>query len=391
MKKALLLLFSAAALTACAPRHTLTGRIEGLTNDTLIVQSCAIEDMPLLASDSDERIAYDTIISAKGKLVYDIAVERPTAITIKPLQTGMRIPGGSRRFGSVSDIHLFLDRAEHTRIRAAVDSIYVNYSLSGSELNAAWSRYRKELLPLQIQATRLLLRLDRVEPGPKEDSIMLQYRGLQQKIAETATAFIRSNPDRLLSGYLFTAVPADSTAHYRERLGEKVRHSAFGPLIDHVVQRTGASRMRREAKARIKAGAEAPDFTLERAGGGTFTLSSLRGKYVVLDFWGSWCGWCIKGFPEMKKVYARHKGSLEIVGIACNDTPEKWLAAISEHALPWINVLNPAGARPTEDIAVGYAVDGFPTKIIIDPEGRFVDSYTGEVPAFYEKLAELLK
>ena len=48
----------------------------------------------------------------------------------------------------------------------------------------------------------------------------------------------------------------------------------------------------------IRAGVQAPDFTAKKVDGTTFTLSSLQGKYVVLDFWGSWCKWCIKGFPK---------------------------------------------------------------------------------------------
>ena len=59
----------------------------------------------------------------------------------------------------------------------------------------------------------------------------------------------------------------------------------------------------------IAAGVKAPDFTAQKVDGKSFTLSSLQGKYVVLDFWGSWCRWCIKGFPDMKEAYAKHKGN----------------------------------------------------------------------------------
>ena len=58
------------------------------------------------------------------------------------------------------------------------------------------------------------------------------------------------------------------------------------------------------ASQSIAEGQMAPDFTLKDLQGNDLSLSSLRGKYVVLDFWGSWCGWCIKGIPDMKKYYA---------------------------------------------------------------------------------------
>ena len=62
-------------------------------------------------------------------------------------------------------------------------------------------------------------------------------------------------------------------------------------------------------------GIEAPDFTLNDLNGKPLTLSSLRGKYVILDFWGSWCGWCIKGIPQMKEYYQKYAGKFEILGI----------------------------------------------------------------------------
>ena len=74
-------------------------------------------------------------------------------------------------------------------------------------------------------------------------------------------------------------------------------------------------------------GIEAPDFTLNDLNGKPLTLSSLRGKYVILDFWGSWCGWCIKGIPQMKEYYQKYAGKFEILGIDCNDTEEKWKGA----------------------------------------------------------------
>ncbi len=132
-------------------------------------------------------------------------------------------------------------------------------------------------------------------------------------------------------------------------------------------------------------GVEAQDFTLNDLDGKPFTLSSLRGKYVVLDFWGSWCGWCIKGFPEMKEYYAKYPGKFEIVGVDCNDTEEKWKKAVADNELPWIQVFLPKDGTVVSD----YAVMGFPTKILIGPDGKIVKTYLGETPKFYEKLDEL--
>ena len=137
----------------------------------------------------------------------------------------------------------------------------------------------------------------------------------------------------------------------------------------------------------IVEGAQAPDFSAMKTDGSIFTLSSLQGKYVVLDFWGSWCKWCIKGIPDMKEAYAKHKGKVEFVGIACRDTEEKWKAATAKYELPWISVLNPAA----NDLVKVYAVQGFPTKIVIDPKGNIAKIVLGEDPAFYTYLDGVLK
>ena len=133
----------------------------------------------------------------------------------------------------------------------------------------------------------------------------------------------------------------------------------------------------------------APDFELPNLQGTTTKLSSLRGKYVVLDFWGSWCIWCIRGIPHMKEAYAKYKDKMEILGVDCRDTEEKWRAAVDEHQLPWLQVRCPNEQLQT--IAAQYGIEGFPTKIVIDPQGKIAKIIVGEDPAFYTYLAELFK
>ena len=137
----------------------------------------------------------------------------------------------------------------------------------------------------------------------------------------------------------------------------------------------------------IVEGAKAPDFSAMKTDGSVFTLSSLQGKYVVLDFWGSWCKWCIKGIPDMKAAYAKHKGKVEFVGIACRDTEEKWKAATEKYEIPWISVLNPAA----DNLIKVYEIQGFPTKMVLDPQGKIIKIVLGEDPAIYTYLDEVLK
>ena len=132
-------------------------------------------------------------------------------------------------------------------------------------------------------------------------------------------------------------------------------------------------------------GTEAPDFTLNDLSGKPLTLSSLRGKYVILDFWGSWCVWCIKGIPQMKEYYQKYAGKFEILGIDCNDSEEKWKAAVEKYELPWLHVYNTRDSKVLQQ----YDIEGFPTKIIVGPDGKIVKAIIGEDPAFYTLLDQL--
>lgn len=131
----------------------------------------------------------------------------------------------------------------------------------------------------------------------------------------------------------------------------------------------------------------APDFELSDLQGNPLKLSSLRGRYVVLDFWGSWCIWCIRGIPKMKEAYTKYKDKMDILGIDCRDSEEKWKAAVEEHQLPWLQVRCPD--EQLQALAQKYGVEGFPTKVIVDPEGKIIRTVVGEDPTFYTFLDEL--
>ena len=198
--------------------------------------------------------------------------------------------------------------------------------------------------------------------------------------------YIRQHPDEDVSVYL-----AAQTGTYMEEalglLSDKAKNGILGGFYQYMDAMMQKEKALEEAEAKIKEGAEAPDFTLNDLQGKPLALSSLRGKYVVLDFWGSWCGWCIKGIPDMKKYYEKYKGKMEILGIDCRDTEEKWKAAVEKHELPWLHVRN----EGNPDVSILYAIQGYPTKIVVDPEGKIAKIVVGEDPAFYEYLDELFK
>lgn len=145
--------------------------------------------------------------------------------------------------------------------------------------------------------------------------------------------------------------------------------------------------METDSPANEEKGNLAPDFTLNDINGKPFELSSLRGKHVVLDFWGSWCVWCIRGIPKMKEYYAKYAGKFEIVGIDCQDSQEDWKETVKAQQMPWLHVYMPDDSPLLQT----YQIQGFPTKVIIAPDGTIIQTFIGESEEFYMMLDSLFQ
>ena len=161
----------------------------------------------------------------------------------------------------------------------------------------------------------------------------------------------------------------------------KTARLAYGPLEEAKLKHDSEE----DSARKQAAGVEAPDFTLNDINGQPLSLSSLRGKYVLLDFWGSWCTWCKEGFPQMREQYLKYKDQFVILGIDCRDTQETWRQTVRDFQLPWLHVYCPNDT----DLFEKYGILGFPTKILVGPDGRIIKSFTGEDPHYYSLIDEL--
>ena len=115
----------------------------------------------------------------------------------------------------------------------------------------------------------------------------------------------------------------------------------------------------------------APDINLIDVDGKAFSLSSLRGKWVLLEFWSSTCGPAVSQFPAMKKIYDKYKDHMEIVGVDCEDDEDDWKSAVTvTHKLPWLNVAGDL-AGP-ESLVNLYGETATPAFFLIAPSGKLV-------------------
>lgn len=127
-----------------------------------------------------------------------------------------------------------------------------------------------------------------------------------------------------------------------------------------------------DPKVALRPGAKAPDFTGETLSGGELSLSDLSGKYVMIDFWGTWCGPCLDALPVIKEAYERYAGeNFEIIGIANEPSLERFEQFIEREHIPWPQI--PEVYEENDEIQELYFVNSYPTYYLVNPEGEIVE------------------
>ena len=135
-----------------------------------------------------------------------------------------------------------------------------------------------------------------------------------------------------------------------------------------------------ERQSLLTPGTVAPDFTAEAFGGGETKLSNYRGKVVILDFWATWCGPCMKSMPHIEKVYQSIKGQDVVVLALCvlddKKAYEEWVPA-NRSKFTFNFAFDPAGRADKNIASTLYKVSGIPTTYIIDKDGKVVEAIVG--------------
>ena len=135
------------------------------------------------------------------------------------------------------------------------------------------------------------------------------------------------------------------------------------------------------ALERTPAGPVAADFVLKTLDGKTVSLSSLRGKPILLNFWATWCGWCVKEMPDMARLQREMGDSIQIVGVDYKEDAPKVERFMLSKKYDWLILLDSEGT-----VAQTYDVGGFPTSFFINTYGEVVSKKVGAIP--YDVMKE---
>lgn len=144
----------------------------------------------------------------------------------------------------------------------------------------------------------------------------------------------------------------------------------------------------------LQAGTVAPDISLKTIDGKQFSLKSLRGKYVVLDFWASWCPDCRKDAPNIVALYDKfHKKGVEFVGVSFDNNAESWKNGVQKLGIKYTQVSDLQRMNESP-VAKTYRIKWIPTVYVIDPQGKVVlatvmsDKVSAYLTSVYPDCAE---
>lgn len=383
------ILLLATLVTSCNNKYNLTGTIEGIGNDTIFVEYLPISQFYIM-----DEFNRDTIISNNDKFIFNSISDEPIMTFMFAKKSGFTRVDGSPYFPRHNYIVLLIKPNDQIILKGRLHDYYLGYEAKGSDFNQQYSQLRDGYIEEISQVAKIELQIDTLmsNNGDKEliNNLFQERNRINSIASEIQLDYIKNNWDKELSAFYLVNQRLDTLGKYYENLNYSSKNGIFKNALDGKYLDYLKYTKVREAQESIVEGNIAPDFNLESVSGEIFNLGSINGKYIVLDFWGSWCAPCLQGFPKMKQLYNTYKNHLEIVGIACNDTEENWRKALKQYEIDWINVIN-NGNDLNKDASIMYAIQGYPTKIILNPNKMIEGIFYGEGDDFYNKIDGLLE
>ncbi len=202
------------------------------------------------------------------------------------------------------------------------------------------------------------------KPG-EQARIQAAFDAAQQEQFAKIKALIPSMGTHLVALWATNFLPADKELALLEEIGERFRkvkpnHPQVKPFLENLKRLKG-----------VTIGSEAPEIALPTPAGPIMRLSDLRGKYVLIDFWASWCGPCRRENPNVIKTYAAYKDKgFEIFGVSLDQDKAAWTNAIAKDQLTWPHV---SDLQYWNSVAAqAYKVSSIPMTFLLDPQGKII-------------------
>ncbi|MCG8579998.1 MAG: AhpC/TSA family protein [Bacteroidales bacterium] len=365
MKKILLAIFGVAMLVACQPKsYEVTGTLEGATSERVILKKI----------EKGRPVNVDTTEMVNGEFKFTGTVEAPM-LYIAAID-GKQQPA------------VFFITNNKINITGNVDKLS-EIEIEGSELTELLMKFNDEI-PGQERQAELQQEYQMAymsQDADKQKMIQEEMQALMEDQRAYFKNFINENATNECG--LFFALNMASSLDLEELRKLVAQFEPAFPTHPYFVEMKdllGPLEEYEKAQAATTEGAEAPDFTLNTPDGEAVALSSFKGKYVLVDFWASWCQPCRQENPNVVKAYkAFNAKGFEVLSVSVDRDAEAWKKAIEEDGLTWTQVL----ATEESGVAKAYAIQSIPSTFLLDKEGKIVAKNLRGA-ALEEKLAELL-
>ncbi len=354
-----------------------------------IIKNLSTTKMYIKIYNPSHKTKTDSVSVTNEGFSYTSVAKQPSYVTIETKIVGLSKKIGDNTITPKSGLLQFIAEPGATIIFEGGIANFVEAYPSGTTANNSFAMLCKTLNPLQDEQANIntLLYNERQVSGKIDNNTFKKYIKLNNKIKKEKEKFIKNNTNDFTSAWLL------SDMLMRRELTEKEAKKYFDKMEGNLFANNSYYKQistKLEAAKLIENGNEMPNFASNNTYSGTaFDLASLKGKYVIVDFWGTWCGPCVSGMPDMAAYYKKYGDKIQIVGVAQeSDNGEKWKAFLQKNTdYNWIHILD----DKSQTFIKQFNISAFPTKFIIDPNGKIIDKIIGEGKEFYKKLDKLMR